>query len=148
MTRYMDRTAHLAAAALLVTLTLPVALAAEGKRLITETDLYSFQWIADPRISPDGSHIVYTHVAVNAKHDGYDTALWIIPSSGAPARQLTSGPRDSGPRWSPDGKQIAFTRSSEKDGKPQPGQIHLLSMEGGEARPLTEMPKSAGAPVW
>ena len=144
----MKRTGYLAGAALFTMLTLPLSLAADGKRLITESDLYSFQWIADPQISPDGSHVAYTHVAVSSKHDGYDTALWIIPASGGPARQLTSGPRDSGPRWSPDGKLIAFVRSSEKDGKPQPAQIYLLSMEGGEARPLTEMPKSAGAPVW
>ena len=144
----MNRFECLAVVSLAAILTLRPAYAADSKRGITETDLYSFQWIANPQISPDGSHIVYTHVAVNSKRDGYDTSLWLVPSSGGPARQLTSGPRDSGPRWSPDGKLMAFARSSEKDGKPQPSQIYLLSMEGGEARPLTEMPKSAGAPVW
>ena len=121
---------------------------AEGKRPITETDIYAFQWLANPQISPDGSHIVYTHVAVNPKHDGYETALWILPSSGGTPRQLTAGPHDSNARWAPDGKRIAFLRATEKDGKPQPAQIFLLPMEGGEARPLTEMPKDAGAPVW
>ena len=134
--------------ALVALLTLSVAWAAEGKRPITETDLYAFQWLANPQISPDGSRIIYTRVNVNAKHDGYETALWIIPSSGGTARQLTAGPRDSGASWSPDGKLVAFLRASEKDGKPQPGQIFLLSMDGGEARPLTEFPKGAGAPVW
>src|ERR1700736_370787 len=107
---------------------------AADKRPIPETDLYSFQWIADPQISPDGSRIVYTHVAVNKKKDGYDTALWIVAAAGGPARQLTDGPSDSGPRWSPDGRQLAFTRSLEKNGKPEPSQLYLLSMEGGEAR--------------
>src|SRR5204862_1652908 len=83
--------------------------AAAGKRPIAETDLYSFQWVADPQTSPDGLKVVYTHVAVNQKKDGYDTALWIVPAGGGPARQLTTGPRDSGPRWSPDGRQLAFT---------------------------------------
>ncbi len=127
---------------------LSVALLAADRRPIAETDIYSFQWIANPRISPDGSRIVYTHVTVNQKHDGYDTALWIIPSSGGAARQLTSGPRDAAPQWSPDGKMLAFVRSSEKDAKPQPGQIYLLAMDGGEARPLTDLPKGAGGPVW
>src|SRR4030081_2990806 len=108
-------------------------LSAEEKRHITETDLYAFQWIASPQITADGSQIVYVHVAVNSKHDGYETALWIIPSSGGPARQLTSGPRDSSPQWSPDGKTLAFVRALEKDGKPQPSQVYLLAMEGGEA---------------
>ena len=59
---------------------------AADRRPISETDIYSFQWLANPRISPDGSQIVYVHVTVNSKHDGYDTALWIIPSGGGSAR--------------------------------------------------------------
>ena len=128
-------------------LCLAISLVAYG-RPIAETDILSFQWIASPKISPDGSHIVYVHVAVNSKHDGYETALWIIPSGVGAARQLTSGPRDSSPQWSPDGKTLAFTRAPEKDGKPQPAQIYLLPMEGGEARPLTDLPKGASRPVW
>jgi dipeptidyl aminopeptidase/acylaminoacyl peptidase len=134
--------------AVLATLCLATALPGADKRPIAETDIYSFRWIANPRISPDGSRIVYTYVTVNQKKDGYDTSLWIIPSAGGTARQLTSGPRDTSPQWSPDGKMLAFARSSEKDGKPQPGQIFLLSMDGGEARPLTDLPKGAGGPVW
>ncbi|MFN7996586.1 MAG: S9 family peptidase [Bryobacteraceae bacterium] len=122
---------------------------AQSRRSITESDLYAFHWIAAPRISPDGSRIVYTAVQVNAKHDGYDSSLWIIPYSGGPARQITSGLHDSVARWSPDGKTIAFLRTPDpKDGKPQPAQIYLLSMEGGEAQPLTEMPKGTSGPVW
>ena len=125
-----------------------VSAGAADRRPITETDLYSFQWIARPRITPDGSRIVYTRVKVNAKRDGYETALWIISSKGGEGRQLTSGPRDSSPQFSPDGKLLAFVRASEQDGKPQPGQIYLLSMDGGEARALTHMPKGAFGPVW
>ncbi|MGI8741615.1 MAG: prolyl oligopeptidase family serine peptidase [Bryobacteraceae bacterium] len=124
------------------------SLIAADKRPITETDLYSFQWIADPQISPDGTKVIYTRVTVNKKKDGYDTALWIIPAAGGTARQLTDGPRDSGTRWSPDGHQIAFTRALEKNGKPDPPQVYLLSMEGGEARALTDIPKGAAGPVW
>jgi acylaminoacyl-peptidase len=54
----------------------------QEKRPITQTDLYSFQWIGNPQISPDGSQVAYTRVTVNAKHDNYDTSLWIIPSAG------------------------------------------------------------------
>ena len=58
---------------------LAISLVAADRRPISETDIFSFQWIANPRISPDGSRIVYVHVTVNSKHDGYDTALWMIP---------------------------------------------------------------------
>src|SRR6185436_4139810 len=63
-------------------------------------------------------------------------------------RRLTSGIRDTSPRWAPDGKQLAFVRATEKDGKAQPAQIYLLDTTGGEARPITSLPRGAGAPVW
>jgi len=127
------------------------ASAVAAKRSITETDLYAFRWIASPQISPDGAKIVYTLVIVNAKHDNYETSLWIIPARGGAARQLTSGPRDSSARWSPDGRTLAFLRAPEpkdKDNKPQPAQIYLLSMDGGEARALTDIPKGASGLAW
>ncbi|MFY9553894.1 MAG: S9 family peptidase [Blastocatellia bacterium] len=133
---------------LVITLGLPVRSLGADKRAITEMDLFKFAWIADPQISPDGSRVVFVKVWVNQKADRYDSALWIVPTTGGPARQLTAGPRDAGPRWSPDGKSLAFTRSPERDGRPQPPQIHLLSLEGGEAQPLTEVPRGAGGIEW
>jgi dipeptidyl aminopeptidase/acylaminoacyl peptidase len=113
--------------------------------------LYAFRWIASPQISPDGAMIAYTLVTVNGKHDNYETSLWIIPASGGAARPLTSGIHDSGARWSPDRRTLAFLRAPEqkdKEGKPLPPQIYMLSMDGGEARPLTDMPKGADGLAW
>lgn len=124
------------------------ALVSAAPRTITESDLYAFRWAADPRISPDGSQVVFTHVSVNSKRDGYDTALWIVPVAGGTPRQLTSGPRDSAPRWSPDGLRLAFLRALEKDGRTQPAQLFILPMQGGEARQITDLPKGAANPAW
>ncbi|HEX5082317.1 MAG TPA: S9 family peptidase [Blastocatellia bacterium] len=118
------------------------------KRLITETDLFKFVWIADPQISPDGSRVAFVRVWVNRKADRYDSALWIVPTNGGAPRQLTAGPRDASPRWSPDGKRLAFVRSAEKEGRPQPAQIYLLTFDGGEAQALTGLPRGAGSPQW
>ena len=123
--------------------------ASAAKRPIAETDLFKFVWVADPQISPDGKRVVFVRVTVNEKKNGYDTALWIVPTDGSePPRSFTSGPSDSSPRWSPDGSRIAFVRSVKKDGKDETSQIHLISTQGGEAVPLTEVPQGAGSPAW
>jgi dipeptidyl aminopeptidase/acylaminoacyl peptidase len=122
---------------------------AVARRPITETDLFRFVWTADPQISPDGKRVVFVRVTVNAKKDGYDTALWIVPADGSePPRPFTGGPADLSPRWSPDGARIAFVRAAEKEGKRQPPQLYLISTQGGEAAPLTDLPRGAGAPQW
>jgi dipeptidyl aminopeptidase/acylaminoacyl peptidase len=119
------------------------------KRAISETDLFRFVWIADPQISPDGKAVAFVRVTVNDKREGYDTALWLVETAGdAAPRSLTSGPRDLAPRWSPDGATIAFLRSPDKDGKPQPPQLYLLPMTGGEAQRVTDLPRPVLSPTW
>src|SRR4029453_16854498 len=136
-------------ALLAVLLALAIAPQAQSKRFITEQDLLKFTWIADPQLSPDGSSVAFVRVTVNEKENRYETSLFTVPSSGSEApRRLTSGIRDTSPRWAPDGKQLAFVRAVEKDGKPQAAQIYLLAPAGGEARPITSLPRGAGAPVW
>ena len=123
--------------------------AAPSRRPIAETDLLRFVWAGDPRISPDGAEVAFVRVTVNKKQDGYDSALWIVPADGsAPARPFTTGPRDSAPRWSPDGRRLAFLRAGEKDGKAQPAQVHVIERAGGEPRAITDLAKGAAAPAW
>jgi dipeptidyl aminopeptidase/acylaminoacyl peptidase len=123
---------------------------AAARRFITDTDLLKFTWIADPQLSPDGSTVAFVRVTVNDKENRYETSLFAVPTGQAPEapRRLTANIRDTSPRWAPDGKRLAFVRAMEKDGKTQPGQIFLLGMDGGEARPLTDVPDGAGMPVW
>ena len=122
-----------------------------AKRAITEKDLFNFVWIGDPQVSPDGSRAVFSRVVTDEKRTGYETSIWMVATSGneAPVR-LTNGKHDTRARWSPDGTRIAFVRGGEKEdsGKPRPSQIAILSLTGGEARIITDLPKDATGPVW
>jgi dipeptidyl aminopeptidase/acylaminoacyl peptidase len=121
------------------------------KRPITEKDLFRFTWIASPQVSPDGSRVAFTRVVVDEKRTGYETSIWTVATSGnEPPVRMTNGKHDTTARWSPDGRRIAFVRAGEKDeaGKPHPPQIAVLSLAGGEALTITDLPKGASHPVW
>ena len=119
------------------------------KRLITEKDLFDFVWIGDHQVSPDGSRVAFVRVTTNEKKDGYNTSIWMVNTAGdQPAYRLTNGEHDAAPRWSPDGKSLLFLRATEKEGKPEPPQLCLLPMTGGDAFIFTDLPKGTGQPVW
>jgi dipeptidyl aminopeptidase/acylaminoacyl peptidase len=125
--------------------------AGSRKRALTEKDLFDFVWVTDPEVSPDGTRVAFTRVNVDAKRTGYETSIWTAAVRGkeAPVR-MTNGKHDAQPRWSPDGRHLILVRGGDKDetGKPKPPQLALLSLTGGEARTITDLPKGAANPVW
>ncbi|HEX7677496.1 MAG TPA: S9 family peptidase, partial [Thermoanaerobaculia bacterium] len=133
----------------LLALLLLLAAASAYARNITEKDLFKFNWIGDPQLSPDGSQVAFVRVTADEKKDTYNTAIWSVATrAGAEPRRLTNGPRDAAPRWSRDGKLLAFTRSIDKDGKPQPSQIWILRFDGGEPHVLTSLSRSIDSIAW
>jgi dipeptidyl aminopeptidase/acylaminoacyl peptidase len=133
----------------LLALLLLLSAATAHARNITEKDLFKFNWIGDPQLSPDGSQVAFVRVTVDEKKDAYNTAIWAVAArAGAEPRRITNGPRDASPRWSRDGKLLAFTRSLDKDGKPQPSQIWVLRFDGGEPHVLTAMSKAIDSIAW
>ena len=124
-------------------------------------DLSRLRIATDPRLSPDGRLAVVTLKTVAPRHDGYRTAIWGVPIDGGDPRQLTLGSRhDSHPRFSPDGRTLAFlsdrrtTVEEEPDRPSDPSeredgtQIHLLPLDGGEARRLTDLPRGVDGFAW
>src|SRR5215208_7608437 len=133
---------------LLIVVVFVCAPALAQKRSITEKDLFNFVWIGDPQISPDGSRVAFVRVIVNDKKDGYNTAIWTVATASGETRQLTNGPRDTTPRWSPDGKYLVFVRAPEVSGRTEPAQLFMLAMAGGEPFQFTTLPRGAEGPQW
>jgi dipeptidyl aminopeptidase/acylaminoacyl peptidase len=107
------------------------------KRLIQAEDLYRYQRLFDPQISPDGRHVIVCVERVDRETEKKHISLWLVPTEKGSPRQFTFGDfRDTHPRWSPDSTQIAFlsNRGDEKQ-----AQFYLIPVDGGEARPLTSL---------
>jgi dipeptidyl aminopeptidase/acylaminoacyl peptidase len=106
-------------------------------------DLTTFAVPAQPALAPDGSQVVYVLSTIDEEADRSVQCLWRVGAVAGEPAQLTRGPSDSAPAWSPDGSRIAFLRAD--DG---PAQVWLLPAEGGEPEQLTTLPLGAGAPIW
>ncbi|RLE34400.1 S9 family peptidase, partial [Candidatus Acetothermia bacterium] len=106
-------------------------------RTITADDLYKFKLISEPVISPAGDLAVYCQHEVDKKTEKKYAHLWAVSLPNGKPRQITHGKHsDLNPRFSPDGKTIAFLSNREDEKQPQ---IYLLPTDGGEARKLTDL---------
>nr|MBN2278148.1 S9 family peptidase [candidate division Zixibacteria bacterium] len=111
---------------------------------ITFNDLYSFPQFGDLRFSPDGRRIAVEVTTYDTSDDSSVDRIWTISIDDAKPHRITNGPTGEWrPRWSPDGKYLAF--ESDREGEVQ---IWLLPLDGGEAHPLTSLATGARGPEW
>ena len=115
-------------------------------RPMTIDDLLTFKRCADPQISPDGRWLVYVVTTItDVGSNKSQSNLWLAATDGSlPPRQLTTTEKkDRHPRWSPDGRWILFESNRSGD-----NQLWVISLEGGEARQLTQMASEASTAIW
>ena len=104
-------------------------------RPITIEDMFHIREVHDPQLSPDAQWVAYTVKNYLLKKDKSEDRIWMVPAAGGDAVAMTAdGVSSSHPRWSPDGKYLAFL-SARDEGKTQ---VWLLNRSGGEAQRLTE----------
>src|SRR5262245_20030737 len=109
------------------------------------SDLFAIRDVHDPQISPDGQWVAYSVGSANLDDDKFQERIWMSPAAGGDAIQLTAEDVSSShPRWSPNGKFLAFL-SARNDGKTQ---VWLLNRQGGEAQKLTDMAQDVDGFEW
>jgi dipeptidyl aminopeptidase/acylaminoacyl peptidase len=145
---------------LVVLLCAAIGLRSDTRRGVTPEDYFAFQFAGDPHLSPDGKAVAYVLTTIDQKKNRRDSSIWLVlvDGSAAPRRLSAEGFSSNAPRWSPDGKTLAFLSSRSTDvpageatkaGEPTKAQIYLLPMSGGgEAAALTKLKNGVQTYQW
>jgi dipeptidyl aminopeptidase/acylaminoacyl peptidase len=128
-------------------LILSLSHAASAQRPVQVDDLARIRDVSDPQLSPDGAWVAYTVSVPDTAKDEDDTDLWLASWDGAQHIRLTRSPAgEHAPRWSPDGRYIAFL--SDRDDPHEVAQLWLLDRAGGEPERLTNLPGGVSDLAW
>ena len=113
-------------------------------RAMTIEDLIAAVRISDPQLSPDGRTVVFVRTTTDPKTGGRNADIWSVPADGSgDAKELIGGAKsESTPRFSPDGKRLAFI--STRDGAPQ---IYIADADGSDAKKITDLAMGVQPPL-
>jgi len=130
--------------ALFVAALLSLAAYAQTKRPMTFDDLMAIKRVGDAQVAPDGSRVAYVVSDVDKNLNRGKRSVWVVAASGGSPQQLiTSDKNDYSPRWSSDGKSLAFL--STREGAPQ---IFVAGADGSNPRKVTGVPEGVGEFIW
>lgn len=129
-------------------LLLVATIQSQTKKPITHESMTMMKRVASPEVSPDGRWVVFSLTEPSYVEKDVVTDLWIVPAdgSGNPRRLTFSKGTESGYKWSPDSKFLAFSAKREED---EAAQIYILNVAGGgEAYRFSNISIGAGNPQW
>jgi dipeptidyl aminopeptidase/acylaminoacyl peptidase len=130
---------------LLLVFTTFTSIASAQTHVPTLDDLLILKTAGATQISPDGKHVAYTITYGDFKTDSFVTQIWLADTVAGTSIQLTRGDKSStNPRWSPDGKWLAFTSNRIED----KNQLFVIDPTGGEAQQLTKSENAVGNFLW
>jgi dipeptidyl aminopeptidase/acylaminoacyl peptidase len=128
-------------------LCLSISIVSAGQSILSPSDIYRVRYVGAPELSPDAKWVAYSMSSPDSARDQYDENIWMAAVDGSGSVQLTYSPDDeSNPKWSPDGKWLAFLSARQK--AKDKTQLWLLDRRGGEARQLTSLPVSISDYCW
>ncbi len=132
------------ALSLFVAALLSLSAFAQTKRPMTFDDLMAVKRLSDAQVSPDGSRVAYVVTDVDKNLNRGKRSVWVVPTSGGQPQQLiASDKNDYSPRWSADGKWIAFL--SNREGAPQ---LFVAGADGSNPRKVTSAPEGVSEFIW
>ncbi len=153
-------------AAVCIGLVFAASVQSQTPRGISPEDYFAFEFISDPNISPDGKLVAYVVTKIDRAQNRRNSAVWMTATDGSRAPwQFTTAPQNStSPRWSPDGKSLAFLSSRPAEAtpaaapaagtmpagaaEPPRAQVYLLSMNGGEPKRITNLKNGVSVFRW
>lgn len=116
----------------------------EGERPLRFEEMAKLQRLGGFSVSPDGNRVAFALGTPDVDANTTRSAIWSIAATGGPARRLTTGEkRDAEPKFSPDGKRLAFL--SDREGR---FQIWTMDLSGGDPVRATSFPTGVNAFTW
>lgn len=147
--RQFPTSARSCLSSLLLALCAVQAFATDGpaiRRHLTADDLYRVQDVSDPQLSPEGRWVAYVVTTSDRNADEARSAIWMVSWDGTERLALTAAADGTGkPRWSPDGRYLAFTSKPIGSDREQ---IMLLDRRGAAVRALTNVDGALGEYAW